>query len=244
MIDCATTMTQREITITIDDCIHHVQDGISILQAAREHQIDIPTLCFLEGLSTVGSCRLCIVNVDGQSRPVTACTTAVREGMVVHTHSETLLEQRRQLLEMLFAAGHHVCAICVSNGHCELQSLAQRLGVTAIHLPNRQAEQDLDLSHKRYGFDPNRCVLCTRCVRACDEIEGSGLWAVVGRGSDAHMEINQGNGWGLSEQCTGCGKCVLACPTAALFDKHASAGEMLKDCALLTQLAEKREQRS
>jgi len=232
-----------KVNFTLDGGVLRVKENATILQAAREHQIDIPTLCYLEGLSVAGSCRLCVVYIDEEQRPVTACTTTVHEGMVVNTQSATLLAQRRLLLEMLFAEGHHVCAICVSNGLCELQSLAQDLGVTSIPFPNRHSEQNLDLSHERYGFDPNRCVLCTRCVRVCDEIEGLGLWAVVGRGSDAHLEINQGQGWGLSDVCTSCGKCVMACPTAALFDKHASAGEMVKNCALLTHLAEKREQR-
>ena len=229
-----------KVNFTLNGRVLRVEEDTTILQAARENQIDIPTLCFLDGLSIAGSCRLCIVSIEGESRPVTACTTTVREGMIVYTDNMNLQKQRRALLEMLFASGHHVCAICVSNGHCELQSLAQSLGVTAISYLNRQPEQNLDVSHPRYGFDPNRCVLCTRCVRACNELEGLGLWAVVGRGSDARLEINQGQGWGLSNPCTSCGKCVLACPTAALFNKHKSAGEMVKNCELLVHLAEKR----
>ncbi len=229
-----------KISFMLDGRVLRVEDGSTILQAARDHQIVIPTLCYLEGLSIAGSCRLCVVEIEGQSRPVTACTTAIREGMIVHTNSQMLREQRRQVLEMLFAAGHHVCAFCVSNGHCELQSLAQDLGVTVIDYPGRQEEHPLDLSHERYGFDPNRCVLCTRCVRVCDELEGTSLWTVIGRGSDAHVEVNAGQAWGLSELCTSCGKCVMACPTGALFDKDASTGEMVKDCALIAHLAEKR----
>jgi bidirectional [NiFe] hydrogenase diaphorase subunit len=231
----------KNITITINGQELHVEEGMSILSAARANGISIPSLCFLEGLSLAGSCRLCFVEVEDLPRPVTACTTTVRDGMVIATNSERLRGSRRFLLEMLFAAGHHVCAYCVSNGHCELQSLASEVGVTSIPFPLHNEEAALDLSHKRFGHDPNRCVLCTRCVRACAEVSGKGLWAVVGRGSDAHLEINAGNGWGLSEKCSSCGACVMACPTAALFDKQASAGEMVKDCALLAQLTAQKE---
>ena len=235
-------MVDSEISITINGQDLRVYEGVSILKAARAYSIYIPNLCFLEGLSVAGSCRLCMVEVEGYAKPVTACTTIARQGMVIHTDSDRLLEQRRMLLEMIFAAGHHVCAICVFNGHCELQALAQYLGVTALPLPNRHPEYELDMSHKQYGFDPNRCVLCTRCVRTCAEIEGNNLWAVVGRGTDAHIEINTGKGWGLSDACTSCGKCVMACPTGALFNKHASAAEMTKTPELVARLAEKREQ--
>jgi bidirectional [NiFe] hydrogenase diaphorase subunit len=232
----------KEITITINGQELHVEAGISILQAARAHDIDIPSLCFLEDLSVAGSCRLCFVEVADLPRPVTACTTQVKDGMVIATNTEPLRNSRHFLLEMLFAAGHHVCAYCVSNGHCELQRLASDVGVTDIDFPLRNEEVPLDLSHKQFGFDPNRCVLCTRCIRACAEVSGKGLWAVVGRGSDAHVEINEGHGWGLSTKCANCSACVMACPTAALFDKQAAAGEMVKDCALLAQLKAQKEE--
>jgi bidirectional [NiFe] hydrogenase diaphorase subunit len=231
----------KNITITINGQELHVEEGTSILSAARANGISIPSLCFLEGLSVAGSCRLCFVEVDGLPRPVTACTTAVRDGMVIETNSEQLRNSRHFVLEMLFAAGHHVCAYCVSNGHCELQSMATEVGITSMPFPLHKQEAPLDMSHERYGHDPNRCILCTRCVRACEEISGKGLWAVVGRGSDAHLEINEGGAWGASPKCTACGACVIACPTAALFDKQAAAGEMVKDCALLAYIKAQRE---
>lgn len=231
------------VSFTLNGRVLRVEEGTTVLQAARDNQVDIPTLCFLEGLSIAGSCRLCNVAIEGQTQSVPACSTVVRNGMVVDTDNDRLRTQRRFVLNMLFAQGHHVCAICVYNSRCELQSLAQELGITTFDFPNRRPEFDLDLSHERYGFDPNRCVLCTRCVRACAEIEGLGLWSVVGRGSDAHLEINQGFGWGLSNECTRCGKCVQSCPTGALFGKYASAGEMVKKSTLVGHLAEKREQR-
>lgn len=214
-------------------------EGMSILAAARANHIEIPSLCFLEGLSLAGSCRLCFVEIEGYPKAVTACSVAVKEGMVIQSNTPALLAQRRFLLQMIFAAGHHVCATCVSNGYCELQHWASELGLSANPFPVHKAEAPLDLSHPEFAFDPNRCVLCTRCVRACEEISGKGLWAVVGKGADhAQPQINEGKGWGLSPKCESCGACVAACPTAALFKKNASAATMIKDCALLAKLKE------
>lgn len=227
--------------ITLNGQEIDAKEGSTILEAARANSISIPSLCFLDELSIAGSCRLCFVEIDGYAKPVTACSTQVKEGMVIQTNSESLRKNRRFLLEMLFASGHHVCAYCVSNGNCELQNLAMEHGLSAISFPQRKEEAALDLSHANFAFDPNRCVLCTRCVRACDELSGQGLWAIVGRGSDARPEINEGRGWGLSPNCTSCGACVMACPTAALFDKQASTGAMRKDCALLARLKAKKE---
>jgi bidirectional [NiFe] hydrogenase diaphorase subunit len=231
----------KNITIAINGQELHIEEGTSILSAARANGIPIPALCYLEGLSVAGSCRLCFVEVEGLPRPVTACSVTAKDGMVIQTETEQLRNNRQFVLEMLFASGHHICAFCVSNGHCELQQLASENGVTSIPFPLRKEEASLDMSHERYGHDPNRCVLCTRCVRACEEISGKGLWAVVGRGSDAHLEINEGGVWGGSSKCTACGACVAACPTAALFDKQAAAGEMVKDCALLASIKAQRE---
>jgi bidirectional [NiFe] hydrogenase diaphorase subunit len=229
------------LKITINGRELQVTAGMNILEVARANNIFIPSLCFLEGLSIAGSCRLCFVEIQAYTKPVTACSTTVKEGMVIETNSPALRKSRRFLLELLFAQGHHVCAYCVSNGHCELQSLAMEADMSANAFPQRKEESPLDLSHEKFGFDPNRCVLCTRCVRACEEVEGLGLWAVIGHDSDAHLEINMGEGWGLSPNCSSCGLCVNACPTAALFNKQASAGQMQKDCAIIARLKAKQE---
>ena len=160
-------------TLRINNRDVAVQAVTTLLQAARQAEAHIPTLCFLEGLSAVAACRLCLVEVsgvDGQSEPrlLAACVTKASEGMRVHTDTPRLLEIRRTVIELLFTEGNHVCATCVANGHCELQNLAVEVGMDHSRLPYRFPERGVDLSHAQFGLDHNRCILCTRCVRVCD----------------------------------------------------------------------------
>lgn len=231
----------RVVTLTINGQEVGGRDDESILSVAREHNIFIPTLCQLDGISIVGACRLCLVEVEGIAKLLPACATLVTEGMVVHTDSERLAQYRRMIIEMLFTEGNHICSVCVSNGHCELQWLAQRLGVDHISLPYRYPRRTVDASHDRYAFDANRCILCTRCVRVCDEVEGAHTWDVMGRGINAQVVTDLHEPWGDSSTCTSCGKCVQACPTGALFFKGTSVAEMVKRPNFLVYLAEMRE---
>ena len=195
----------------------------TILDVARQNGIFIPRLCEMDGLSDVGACRLCLVEVKGQNKLLPACVTSVEEGMEVTTDSERLQGYRRMILELLFTERNHVCSVCVSNGHCEMQMLAQRLGITHVHFPYRYPKEEVDASHDRFVIDHNRCILCTRCVRVCEEIEGAHTWDIMGRG-------------------TSCGKCVHVCPTGALFEKGRSVAEMLKRRQFLPYLTMMREE--
>jgi bidirectional [NiFe] hydrogenase diaphorase subunit len=206
-------------TLTIDGRDVAGVEGQTIMDVAEENGIDIPGLCHLQGLHDRGACRLCMVEVAGSPRLVAACMTQITEGMQVTAHSEQLLEHRRAITEMIFVERNHVCAVCVANNHCELQELANDLGVTHFDLPRILPAVDIDASHKLFAIDHNRCILCLRCVRVCDEIEGAHTWDVMHRGLETRVQTDMGIPWGESPTCTSCGKCVQVCPTGALFEK-------------------------
>ena len=215
-------------TLKIDgrDCSARPEE--TILYVARENKIHIPQMCELEGLSTVGACRLCLVEVKGSNRLLPACVTHVEEGMEVTTASERLDHYRKMIVELMFTERNHICSVCVSNGHCELQTMAQNLDITHVRFPYRYPQAEVDASHDRFVIDHNRCILCTRCVRACDEIEGAHTLDIMGRGIESRVITDLNQPWGSSETCTGCGKCVQVCPTGALFEQGRSVAEMEK----------------
>lgn len=230
----------RVVTLKINDHDVSARENESILEVARDHGIRIPSLCQLDGLSIAGACRLCMVEVSGSGRLVAACATRVAEGMEVTTDTERLQKYRRMVVELLLAERNHVCSVCVSNGRCELQDLAFECGVDHVRFPYRSAVYKVDASHDWYRVDHNRCVLCTRCVRVCDEIEGAHTWDVMGRGIDCQVITDLDLPWGESDTCTGCGKCVQICPTGALVKHGTSAGEMEKDLHFLPYLSRMR----
>jgi bidirectional [NiFe] hydrogenase diaphorase subunit len=239
----STTTTAKVVTFKIDDRDMSGRDDESVLEIAQENGIYIPTLCHLEGLSEIGACRLCLVEIKGSSRLLPACTTLVSEGMEIYTQSERLQQYRRMVIEMLFAEGNHVCSVCVSNGHCELQTMAGSIGLMVVELPYRYPKRSVDASHARFGLDHNRCILCTRCIRVCDEVEGAHNWDMMGRGINSHIIADLNQPWGDSITCTTCGKCVQICPTGALFEKGQSVGEMTKRNDFLANLIANRERR-
>jgi bidirectional [NiFe] hydrogenase diaphorase subunit len=227
----------RVVTFKIDDQDVSGRDDETVLNIAREHGIFIPTLCHLEGISDIGACRLCVVEIKGARRPAPSCVTLPQEGMEVFTKTEKLANHRQMIIEMLFSEGNHICSVCVLNGHCDLQNMAVKLGVTHITIPYRYPIRSVDGSHERFGLDRNRCILCTRCVRVCEEIEGAQTWGLQGRGIKAQVITDMTQPWGTSETCTSCGKCVQVCPTGALFEKGKSVAEMAKHREFLPYLA-------
>jgi len=234
-------LPQKKISIRIDGELISAFEGQTILQAAKASNKYIPTLCDLEGLTPVGACRLCIVEVQGIDRLLPACTTPIQDGMSVTTTSPKLTQYRRMSIELLLVERNHVCAVCVSNGHCELQSMASALGISTVRFAYNYPTLSLDLSHPRFVLDHNRCILCTRCVRVCAELEGAHVWEMTSRGIHARIVSDLNTKWGDSRTCTSCGKCVQACPTGALSEKGVAVAEMVKSNDRISALVHRRE---
>jgi bidirectional [NiFe] hydrogenase diaphorase subunit len=230
-------------TLTINDRLISARESETVLEAAQDAGIHIPTLCHLEGVSDVGACRMCLVEINGSQKLQPACVTKVAEGMQVKTHTERLQKYRRTIIELLFAEGNHVCAVCVANGHCELQDLAVEMGMDHVSLAYQFPKRTVDLSHDRFGIDHNRCILCTRCVRVCDEIESAHTWDVAGRGHNSRVITDLNQPWGTSDSCTSCGKCLMACPTGAIFSQGSTVGEMIKQRSKLEFITTAREKK-
>jgi bidirectional [NiFe] hydrogenase diaphorase subunit len=229
------------LTLEIDEKMVTGLSGATIFSVAWDNGIKIPRMCHVGGLSNTGSCRLCLVEVEGQKKLQAACMTQIAEGMVVRTDTERLRAHRKMLVELLFAERNHVCSICVLNGACELQDLASELGIDHVSLRYQFPALPVDTSHERFGVDHNRCVLCGRCVRICDEVEGAHTWDFAGRGSGSRAITDLGEAWGESESCTNCGKCVQVCPTGALFEKGKAMHEMRKSRGFLKYIVTARE---
>ncbi|MBN1265469.1 MAG: bidirectional hydrogenase complex protein HoxU [Anaerolineales bacterium] len=236
-----TVKRSRIKTLKIDGRDIGAHEDETILEVARENGIYIPSLCQLDGLSLVGSCRLCLVEVENWDKLLPACATYVEEGMVVNTNSDRVRKYRRMILELLFAEGNHVCAVCVSNGNCELQDLAQWLGMDHVRYPHLDPVRKVDMTHERFVIDANRCILCSRCVRVCSEIEGANTWDVFGRGINSRIISDFDTSWGESKTCSSCGKCVNVCPTGAIVEKGKASGEMIKRTEFLPYLTKMRE---
>jgi len=213
------------IRFVLDGQVVAVEPGTRLLDACRSSGVTLPTLCHQDGLTPAGGCRLCLVEVRGLPRPVAACLTRAWEGMEVTTGSERLRRHRRFVVELLLSSGNHLCAACPADGSCGLQEAARQAGVDHARFRAHHPARPVDASRPRFLLDPDRCVLCTRCVRACAEQEGAHTLGVSGRGERSRIVADGGRPWGESTSCTDCGRCAEACPTGAILERgQASQG--------------------
>jgi formate dehydrogenase major subunit len=211
----------EKVTAEIDGASVTVPAGTSILRAAALLGNRIPKLCATDSLKAFGSCRLCLVEIEGRKGYPASCTTTVTDGMKIRTHGDKLAQLRRGVIE-LYVSDHPLdCEGCPADGHCELQDMAEVTGVTHSPYHGTTAQHRpiaKDVSNPYFAFDPEMCIVCSRCVRACDEIQGTLALTIQGRGFDSRVAASQDDSF-LDSECVSCGACVEACPTAALTEK-------------------------
>jgi len=213
--------TEETVTLSIDGRAVAVPAGTSVLRAAAEAGINIPKLCATEMLEPFGSCRLCLVEVDGMRGYPASCTTPVAPGMQVRTETPALAKLRRNTMELYISDHPLDCLTCPANGHCELQDVAGVVGLREVRYGyegENHCSLAKDESNPYFTFDSSKCIVCSRCVRACDEVQGTFALTIEGRGFDSRVAASDGVPF-MDSECVSCGACVQACPTATLTEK-------------------------
>jgi formate dehydrogenase major subunit len=209
------------VTLTIDGQAVSVPAGTSIMRAAVEAGIGVPKLCATDNLKAFGSCRLCLVQVDGRRGYPASCTTPAEEGMKVTTQNAKLADLRRGVMELYISDHPLDCLTCSANGDCELQDMAGAVGLREVRYGyggENHTHQPKDTSNPYFQFDPSKCIVCSRCVRACDEVQGTLALTIAGRGFSSKVSPGQMESF-MESECVSCGACVQACPTATLIEK-------------------------
>lgn len=204
--------------VTLNGEVVEGREGETILELSQRNGINIPTLCYIKDLFPTGACRMCVVEVEGNKNLTTSCTATLLDGMNIKTHSAEVLSARKQILELLLADHPDDCLYCSKSGHCELQSLSKEMGVKNRNYKNKRKSIPIDNSGLSLVREPDKCVLCGRCVRVCEEVQNVGCIDFINRGSKTYVGPAFNEGINLSS-CVNCGQCVLACPTGALVEQ-------------------------
>ncbi len=222
-IDHGTPASQASetVAVTIDGFPVSVPAGTSIMRAAMAAGVKVPKLCATDSVAAFGSCRLCLVEIDGRAGTPASCTTPVAEGMAVRTQTPRLQQLRRGVMELYISDHPLDCLTCAANGDCELQDMAGEVGLREVRYGFDGASHlgaEKDQSNPYFDFDPSKCIVCSRCVRACEEIQGTFALTIQGRGFDSKVSPGMAETF-LGSECVSCGACVQACPTATLIEK-------------------------
>lgn len=202
-------------TIEVNGRTIAAEPGEMLLDALRRAGVRVPTLCHIEGLPPSGACRMCVVEVEGQNGLVPSCAYPVREGMKVETHSNRAVRARQTIIELLLADHPDDCLYCVRNKNCQLQSMAEELGVRQRRFQGESVRREMDTSSPSIIRDQDKCILCGKCVRVCEEVQGVAAIDFIGRGSNTSVGAAFDEGLNVSS-CVNCGQCITACPTGAL----------------------------
>jgi formate dehydrogenase major subunit len=221
--DYGTPASPREdrVAVEIDGRPITVRAGSTVMRAARESGIDVPKLCATDMLKPFGSCRLCVVEIEGRKGYPASCTTPVEDGMKIRTQTEALARLRRNVMELYISDHPLDCLTCSANGDCELQDMAGAVGLREVRYGMSGAnhlDAETDESNPYFAFDPSKCIVCSRCVRACDEVQGTFALTIEGRGFESKVAASMGENF-FDSECVSCGACVQACPTATLMEK-------------------------
>jgi len=212
---------EKSVTLSIDGFTVTVPEGTSLMRAAMDAGIKVPKLCATDSLDAFGSCRLCLVEIQGRPGTPASCTTPVAEGMVVSTQTERLKKLRRGVMELYISDHPLDCLTCAANGDCELQDMAGAVGLREVrygYAGENHLEAVKDESNPYFTFDPSKCIVCSRCVRACEEVQGTFALTIDGRGFESKVSAGVAEPF-VESECVSCGACVQACPTATLMEK-------------------------
>lgn len=212
-------MEKKLVNITIDNQNISVPEGTTILEAAKKAGIDIPTLCFLKDINEIGDCRMCVVKVEGRRGFATSCIQKVEEGMVIKTHTPEIIEARHVMLDLIISNHDKDCLTCTRMGNCELQALASKFGIQSIEYKGERKEHQVDDLSPSIVKDPNKCILCRRCVAVCKNIQKIGALDCGNRGFESSISTSYNKSL-KDSNCVFCGQCIEACPTSALREKE------------------------